>query len=130
MLKILPSYIAHPSLRTALQGKLPYIFWKISTTESLSEAPVNSWGRKRRNWKCVRSCRATICLASQRHGGIAHATGVLQRTGTGSVGRPSQEGEARSCPLHENCRNVWSSATRWMTSQVRVYGSGLEGRPM
>lgn len=45
------------------------------------------------------SCRATICLASQRHGGTAHATGVLQRMGTGSVGRPGQEGEARELPF-------------------------------
>lgn len=106
------------------------IFWEISITECLPEVPVNAHtqnGEETGGTKSsVRSYRGTILTASHRCGGIAHTTGELQWMGTSSSGRPGQEGEARELPFMWEGQ-VQSSASRWVMSQLRAYGSG--GRP-
>ena len=52
------------------------------------------------------SFEAMTSLGSQRHGGIAHRTGVLQWMDKGFLGRTAWEGEEGSCPLCERAAGI------------------------
>lgn len=45
------------------------------------------------------SCRATISLARQQYGGIAHTNGVLPLMDIGSLRRMGEGGEERKLPF-------------------------------
>lgn len=65
-----------------------------------------------------------ISLGSQRYGGVAHMTRVLQHMDIGSLGKRDRVGEEVQFRW-ESSGNAW----RWLIRQMRVYGSGLEDRP-
>lgn len=65
-----------------------------------------------------------MLLASQRCGGKAVMTGVLEWMDAGSLGRTGRGAEEVVSVISWS---AWSSTWGWVRSQGRVYGSGLKG---
>lgn len=114
-----------------LWGKFCGLFWETEILHaSLKCWYTDTYSMRRKQQKLKICCyRAAIQFRSQRSSEVAHMTGVLpwmDQNSSRTLQQEDEEGELPCTWVQCGCLEL---SVGWRRSQLKVYGSGLAGRP-